>query len=75
MRRPIVGHCVLCSVYVPCTVVGCNWFVQCMRVCKYCMLVYIYHYVHVQFCVGVGCVVVSVGWYLLFCMLFVNLRV
>ena len=36
-----VGHCVLCSVYVPYTVVvGCYWFVQCMRVYKYCTFMF-----------------------------------
>ena len=39
----IVFYVVCTPSYVPCTVVGCDWFVQCMRVCKYCILVFMYH--------------------------------
>ena len=53
--------------YVLCiVVVRCNWFVRCMKGCKCCRLVCICRSFHVLFCVGVGCIVVTVVLYVIY---------
>ena len=61
-----MGHYVLCIVYVFCIiVVRCDWFVLCMKGCKCCRIVCICRSLHVLFCVGVGCIVVTVVLYVI----------